>query len=192
MNRLESLFSEIKRCIAERSPGDENRLVFGDGSPESRVVLIGEAPGEQEEKLGRPFVGKAGKTLDEFLSLSGVERRDLYITNVVKLRPTGISKAGRIVNRTPRIDEIRLFLPWLVRELDIIAPRIIVTLGNVPLQALTGEKMTIGSVHGTCLSLGDRPLYPLYHPASVIYNRSLSDIYRDDVMSLSKIMKEII
>lgn len=166
--------------------GEEKRLVFGDGDIRSRIMLVGEAPGEQEVLQGRPFVGKAGKNLDEFLMLSGLDRQTLYISNTVKFRPTRISKTGKTVNRPPTKEEIKLSIPWLEREIDLIDPELIVTLGNVSLKALLGDQASIGLYHGQWIEWKSRLLYPLYHPASVIYNPSLKGVYREDVIRLGK------
>ena len=153
--------------------GNARSLVFGEGSFHSRLMMIGEAPGEQETLKGRPFVGKAGKNLDEFLQMSGLKREEIYITNTVKFRPTKRSDAGRLVNR-----------PWLKREIALVAPDCIATLGNVPLKALAGDRVVIGDVHGQFLECEGRVLYPLYHPASLIYNPSLRGVYAEDVKRL--------
>ena len=178
---------ELRDFIAGVFPGKEQALVFGEGPREPVLMLIGEAPGEQETLLGRPFVGKAGKNLDRFLELAGLERGEIYISNTVKLRPTKTGKTGRISNRPPTKDEIALFRPWLIREIDLICPRMIATLGNVPLQALTATKQTIGEVHGRVIPAGETglPLFALYHPASLIYNRSLEGVYESDVRALA-------
>lgn len=186
MNRLQKLRDEMSAFFAELYVGEEKRLVFGEGNERANVVMIGEAPGEQEALQGRPFVGKAGKNLDEFLELSGMDRRALYITNTVKIRPTKISQAGRVVNRPPKPEEIKLFTPWLLRELRMIAPGIIVTLGNVSLKALLGNDKTIGECHGKWYEWEMARVYPLYHPASVIYNPSLKEVYRADVIRLGE------
>lgn len=164
--------------------GNARLLVFGEGSFHSRLMMIGEAPGEQETLKGRPFVGKAGKNLDEFLQMSGLKREEIYITNTVKFRPTKRSDAGRLVNRPPTKEEIALFLPWLKREIALVAPDCIATLGNVPLKALAGDRVVIGDVHGQFLECEGRVLYPLYHPASLIYNPSLRGVYAEDVKRL--------
>ena len=163
-------------------------LVFGEGSVGAKVMLIGEAPGEREEAEGRPFVGKAGKNLDEFLTLSGIDRSKLYITNAVKLHPVKTGKSGKNVNRTPTQSEISAFRPFLLKEIEIVRPQIIVTLGNTPLFAVTGEKAVIGEVHGVLRSFVKYSLYPMYHPASVIYNRSLRDVYVADAMRLGELI----
>ena len=165
--------------------GDPKSLVFGHGAMDAGVMLIGEAPGEQEVLQGRPFVGKAGKNLDEFLQMSGFDREKLYITNVVKFRPVKLSEKGTASNRTPTREEVALFRPWLMREIALVRPHIVVTLGNTALRALLGNKISIGDVHGQLQRTEDGVLlFPLYHPASVIYNRALQDTYIADVMRL--------
>ena len=177
---------EMKRNYVDKY--SKHTLVFGEGNVDSLIMLIGEAPGGEEEKLGRPFVGKAGKNLDEFLITVGIDREKLYITNVVKYRPVGISeKTGKNINRTPSWDEMMDFMPLLKKEIETVNPKLIVTLGNVPLRALMNSKsITIGSYHGKEMNIHGYKVYPLYHPASVIYNRGLKEIYIDDVKGIKK------
>ncbi len=182
---LEKLNSEMEGAFAGWI------IVPGEGRESAKAVLIGEAPGEKEELNRRPFVGKAGENLNEFLRLSGLERDELYITNTVKLRPSAIGKSGRKINRKPTKAEIEAFLPYLLREIEIIDPIVIVTLGNVPLNALCGEELKIGDVHGRFIGLNsiNRRLYPMYHPASVIYRRELKQVYAEDVKRLGEWMR---
>lgn len=187
MRRLEK---EMAAFFQELYPGESRALVFGEGDPGAKTVLIGEAPGEQEALQGRPFVGKAGKNLNELLEIAGLERQSMYITNTVKFRPTRISDAGRVVNRPPTREEIELFLPWLKKEIALIAPKRIVTLGNVPLKALIGKAATIGEMHGQYVLWQDVPVYPLYHPASLIYNRALRPVYEEDVRRLGDLIRK--
>lgn len=184
---------DLRAFLAGVMPGRENALVFGEGPVNPVLMLIGEAPGEQETLQGRPFVGKAGRNLDHFLELAGLERGEIYISNAVKLRPTKTGKTGRISNRPPTKDEIALFRPWLIREIELVRPRIIATLGNVPLQALTATKQTIGAVHGRVIPAGETglPLFALYHPASLIYNRSLESVYEEDVRTLALKLRSV-
>jgi len=123
---LEKLRAELESFIAEIYEGERKLLVHGEGRTGARVMLVGEAPGEQETLQGRPFVGKAGKNLDEFLEIAGLDRAELYVSNVVKFRPTRISDAGRVVNRAPTREEMNLFLPWLRREIEMVAPQAVV------------------------------------------------------------------
>ncbi len=182
---MKKINQEMTKFFRELYAGEDKVLVFGEGAKNARIMLVGEAPGAQEALLGRPFVGKAGKNLDEFLELSGFKREELYITNVVKFRPTKTSAAGRTINRTPTREEVQLFLPWLKREIAYIKPECVVTLGNTALSALHG-KSVIGVVHGQFLEAEGRLLYPIYHPASLIYNRSLVDTYREDLERLAQ------
>ena len=182
---LDRMREELNRLIADLYEGEKKILVHGEGEIGARVMLVGEAPGEQETLQGRPFVGKAGKNLDEFLELAGLERSQLYVTNAVKFRPTKRSAAGRTVNRPPTREEVSLFLPWLRREIELVAPEVIVTLGNVPLRALTGPKAVIGDVHGAFQNADGLRLYPMYHPASLIYNPALRPVYAEDIRRLS-------
>lgn len=189
----EDLRQALRAFIAGVMPGRENALVFGEGPKHAKLMLIGEAPGEQETLQGRPFVGKAGQNLDHFLALAGFSREEIYISNAVKLRPTKTGKTGRLSNRPPTKDEIALFRPWLMREIEEVAPGMIATLGNVPLRAVTGRSLSIGEVHGQVLDAGETglPLFALYHPASLIYNRSITDVYEQDVRALAQRLKEL-
>ena len=187
---LDRMREELNRLIADLYEGEKKILVHGEGEIGARVMLVGEAPGEQETLQGRPFVGKAGKNLDEFLELAGLERSQLYVTNAVKFRPTKRSAAGRTVNRPPTREEVSLFLPWLRREIELVAPEVIVTLGNVPLRALTGPKAVIGDVHGAFQDADGLRLYPMYHPASLIYNPGLREVYAEDIRRLSAYLNQ--
>ena len=191
----EQTLAEWKRACAEAFQerwGDEARsLVFGDGKADRpELMLIGEAPGEQEAREGKPFVGKAGKNLTAFLQSIELNRSELYVSNVVKIRPSRLSAAGRTVNRPPSREEIAFFLPWLYREIALVKPQAVVTLGNVALHAFLPESDKIGERHGqwqeiTVSADGDAGqsyrLFALYHPASVIYNRALAAVYQQDV-----------
>lgn len=185
MADLRMLEREVEAFFRPLFPGEDKILVFGDGkSDQPPLMLIGEAPGEQETIKRRPFVGKAGKNLDEFLQLMGMQREEIFVSNVVKIRPTSVGPTGRIRNRPPSKEEIALFRPYLMKEIDLVQPRALVTLGNVPLQALMG-KVTVGDMHGkwhtACNGL---PLFALYHPAAIIYRRELKEVYEQDVCSL--------
>ena len=185
---LDRMREELNRLIADLYEGEKKILVHGEGEIGARVMLVGEAPGEQETLMGRPFVGKAGRNLDEFLELAGLERSQLYVTNAVKFRPTKRSAAGRTVNRPPTREEVSLFLPWLRREIELVAPELVVTLGNVPLRALMGPRVVIGEVHGALQDAEGLRLYPMYHPASLIYNPALREVYAADVRRLAALL----
>lgn len=187
---LKRLRSELEKLIDEVYVGEKKVLVHGEGEAGARVMLIGEAPGQQETLACRPFVGKAGKNLDEFLEMAEIDRSQLYVSNTVKFRPTRVSAAGRIVNRPPTREEINLFLPWLRREIELVRPQAVVTLGNVPLRALTASRATIGEMHGQFMQADGLEIYPMYHPASIIYNPSLREVYTADVRRLGQWLRE--
>ena len=186
MGDMKAFERECEAFFRPLWPGEDKILVFGDGnSDRPPIMLIGEAPGEQETLKRRPFVGKAGKNLDEFLDLMGMERETLYVSNVVKIRPTSLGKTGRVRNRAPSKEEIALFLPFLMKEIDLVKPQCLVTLGNVPLKALMGPKATVGDLHGRWHTAANGlPLFALYHPAAIIYRRELKEVYAQDVLQL--------
>lgn len=174
---------------AARTFGKTTRdMVYGEGPAGAALCLVGEAPGAEETRLSRPFVGKAGKNLDEFLAAIRLNRPDIYITNVVKFRPCKTSAKGTLSNRPPNRDELACMQPLLLRELELVSPRVVVTLGNVPLKCLLGDKATIGAHHAAPVSAAALShtftLFPLYHPASVIYNPSLRSVYEQDLIKL--------
>lgn len=192
MNELERLEIEYNDIVRNELKSD-SRVVFGEGKEHAQILLIGEAPGENEEKQGKPFVGAAGKNLMEFLDILGLTREDIYITNVVKIRPYKISeKTGKRINRTPNKIEFDASVPILKRQIEYIHPRIVVTLGNTALRAVYFDnKITIGDVHGRPIGMEGYTLFPLYHPASIIYNRALKDTYIDDVKRLKSYMNNM-
>lgn len=185
----EKLLKKIKQECIRLS--EEEGMVFGEGNIHCKLMLVGEAPGAKEIELGRPFVGQAGKNLDEFIEILNIQREDLYITNTVKIRPYKVNiKTNRKSNRPPSAKEIEKYRPILLKEIEIIKPKIIVSLGNHSLRAVSGnKKISIGDVHGKSLFLeNDSILYPLYHPAAIIYNRSLKEVYLKDLNNLKEIM----
>ena len=192
MKNINNVQQELLAAV-ETSAYKENIIVFGEGAENPALMMIGEAPGGDEEKQGRPFVGKAGKNLSAFLEVVGLKREEIYISNVVKLRPTKESpKTGKAVNRPPSAEEIAFFLPYLLEEIKVISPKVVVTLGNVPLKAVTGErKAVIGDYHGKPTPLADgRTLFALYHPAAVIYNRALQATYDEDLLALKAFLQK--
>lgn len=177
-------------------------FVYGDGPCDADVILIGEAPGKDEVLQGRPFVGKAGSILDEILLKTGINRNRLYITNAIKYRlmKEG-SRPGSFKNRPATMPEIRAMLPWLKEEICFIRPKLILTLGNVPLKSLCFASgcgiLEIGSCHGKAADVRvdsvatgklDTKLVPLYHPASQIYNRSLKDVFDADFQAVRELL----
>jgi uracil-DNA glycosylase len=139
-------------------------LVFGEGDPDARLMLIGEAPGEDEDRAGRPFVGRAGQLLDRVLASVDLDRDALYITNMLKFRPPG--------NRNPRPEEIQASEPLLLAQIRVIRPQVIATLGNVPTQYFLGSKEGITRTHGHWFDWKGIRVFPLYHPAYLLRNPS--------------------
>ena len=161
-------------------------LVMGEGNLDAQIVFIGEAPGKQEDQQGRPFIGAAGKFLDSMLVSAGLVRQQVYITNVVKYRPPN--------NRDPTPEEKKAFLPYLLRQLEVIRPKVVVTLGRHSLEYfLPGQK--ISQVHGRPerVTIGRESVLvvPLYHPAAALYNGGLRATLIDDFMKLITISKSL-
>lgn len=162
--------------------------VVGEGDPQADIMLIGEAPGAEEAKTGRPFVGAAGRVLDELLDSVSLERDQVYITNVVKDRPPG--------NRDPRASEIAVYAPFLRRQIGVIQPSLIAPLGGVATKfilrqfGLSERGARISDLHGRVLfagaAYGQVAIVPLYHPAAVFYNRKLRDIMEADFQVLRR------
>jgi uracil-DNA glycosylase family 4 len=188
---LEQIADEVRNL--EESPLYKYRIennylpVIGEGNPDAKILFIGEAPGAQEASTGRPFVGNAGQVLDELLDSVGLEREVVYIANVVKDRPPG--------NRNPGVEEIRLYTPFLMRQIAVIQPKFIVTLGRFAMDLileqlqLPEQGQKIGELHGKALkteaSYGEVTIVPLYHPASAFYNPDLMDTLKRDFQVLA-------
>lgn len=158
-------------------------LVMGDGNPDSDIVFIGEAPGKNEDEQGLPFVGAAGKFLNEMLAGAGIKRSDIYITNIVKYRPPN--------NRDPLPEEKQAFWPYLARQIQIIDPLIIVTLGRHSMEYFLPEQK-ISQIHGQPkrVRFGDGKIVviPLYHPAAALYNGGMRQTLIEDFNKLPKII----
>lgn len=159
------------------------QLVFGDGSPDADIVFIGEAPGKNEDEQGIPFVGAAGKFLDEMLGMIQLERQDIYITNIVKYRPPN--------NRDPLPDEKEAFLPFLQQQLDIIKPKLVVTLGRHSMEVLLPPGLRISQVHGEPKRFNGQVYLPLFHPAAALYNGGMRQTLIDDFARIPAILKKI-
>jgi uracil-DNA glycosylase family 4 len=169
------------------------QLVFGDGNPEAEVVLIGEAPGKNEDLQGIPFVGASGKFLNEMLAMIGMERKDIYITNIVKYRPPD--------NRDPTPAEKKAFLPYLQSQLEVIQPKVVVTLGRHSMNCFLPD-LQISQVHGqpkrVKLSLKEDSddtltvvILPLYHPAAALYNPLQRQTLIDDFNLIPAIITKV-
>jgi uracil-DNA glycosylase len=181
---LEALHEEIRShsgCGFEICENATN-IVPGEGNPDADVMLVGEAPGASEDKQGRPFVGRAGRLLDELLGEAGLEREQVYITNVVKARPPG--------NRDPRADEVAHCMPWLETQLALIQPRLVVPLGRHALAHFT-DSAKISEVHGTLVIERERALFPMYHPAAALHNQKLRKTLQEDARKLAGALEQV-
>ena len=196
MDAVERLQQAYAACRAQLLTldgisGETTRPVFGEGPMRPEAMLIGEAPGAEETEAGRPFVGRAGKNLEDFLHAVSLSREALFVTNAVKYRPFRVGKSGRKANRPPLRSELEQGRALLLAEIELVEPGLIVTLGNSPLWALTG-KNSIGALHGRLIDgpsgKGTRKLFPLYHPASLIYNPSLREVYQKDMEALAALL----
>jgi uracil-DNA glycosylase len=157
-------------------------LVFGDGSPDADLVFIGEAPGKNEDLEGKPFVGAAGKFLNEMLELIGLKRSDVYITNIVKYRPPN--------NRDPFPEEKQEFLPYLEDQLEVIQPSLVVTLGRHSLNCFLPD-LQISACHGEPKRYKGRVYLPLFHPAAALYNGGMRQTLIDDFATIPIILKKL-
>ena len=159
-------------------------LVMGDGNPDADIVFIGEAPGKSEDEQGLPFVGASGKFLNEMLAEAGMVRDDVYITNIVKYRPPN--------NRDPLPEEKKEFWPYLLKQLQVIEPKVVITLGRHSMEYFL-PGMKISQIHGEPkrIAFGDDHLVivPLYHPAAALYNGSLRQTLIDDFLRVPEIIK---
>lgn len=176
--------AKCSRCVLRETC---TRVVPGEGSAEAEIMFIGEGPGQKEDELGRPFVGAAGKFLDEMLGIINLEREDVYIANVVKCRPPG--------NRDPLPEEAAACWPWLMGQIKIIDPKLIVTLGRHSMERfLPGRKISI--VHGKAMrrimpDINTRTFYTLYHPAAALYNGGMRETLKKDFRRIPKVLKAI-
>lgn len=193
-SRLKDLKEEIiQKKVCQALASEATNLVFGEGDPDSQIVFIGEAPGKNEDLKGLPFVGAAGKFLDDMLSQINLKRSSVYITNIVKYRPPN--------NRDPLPEEKKEFLPYLKRQIEIIRPKIVVTLGRHSLNCFL-PKAQISKIHSKVLKIKlvldeakndqlEILLVPLFHPAAALYNGSMRKTLIDDFNNLPIILKKL-
>jgi len=161
---------------------EATQLVFGDGSPDADIVFIGEAPGKNEDEQGLPFVGAAGKFLNEMLAGIGLARSDVYITNIVKYRPPN--------NRDPLPDEKTAFLPFLRSQLDVIKPKLVITLGRHSMDSLL-PGLQISKCHGQPKRYNGQVYLPLFHPAAALYNGAMRQTLIDDFAKIPRVLAAI-
>jgi DNA polymerase len=177
---LERIRTDIGDCTRCRLCEQRNKIVFGVGNPRAELVFVGEGPGRDEDLKGEPFVGRAGQLLTQMIEAMGLKREQVYIANVVKCRPPE--------NRTPEKDEIAICSPFLLRQLDVIKPKVIVCLGNVAMQALLATNRSMSSVRGQWFPFRGAKLLPTYHPAYLLRNPpAKADVWAD----LKKVIAEL-
>lgn len=176
----------LEKNICPELAETAHNLVMGDGNLNAEIVFIGEAPGKNEDEQGLPFVGAAGKFLNEMLAQAGMERSDVYITNIVKYRPPN--------NRDPLPEEKKAFWPYLARQLDVIAPKVVVTLGRHSMEYFLPDAK-ISQVHGEAkrIAFGDKKIVivPLYHPAAALYNGGMRQTLIDDFLRVPTVIEMI-
>ena len=173
---LDALREVALGCPRCRLAETRQHVVFGEGSATAEVLVVGEAPGAEEDRTGRPFVGRAGKLLDLLLAAAGFDRADVYICNVLKCRPPG--------NRDPRPEEVEACSPYLLRQVELVGPRAILAFGTFPAQTLLGSKESIGRLRGRVHDYHGVPLIPTYHPAALLRNAAWTRATWEDLQRL--------
>ncbi|EDY22293.1 phage SPO1 DNA polymerase-related protein [Chthoniobacter flavus Ellin428] len=195
--------SKAERLAAMRGPvlactkcphlvKSRTQVVFGVGNPEAELMFVGEAPGEDEDRQGEPFVGKAGQLLTKIIETMGFARGDVYIANVLKCRPD--MPPGMPGNRKPKVEEMQTCLPYLREQIDIIRPRLLVALGATAMEGLTGSTDSMSRLRGRWHDFHGTPLMATYHPAYLLRNQSLSEkrkVWEDMLMVLERLGKMI-
>ncbi|WP_427365400.1 uracil-DNA glycosylase [Candidatus Caldatribacterium saccharofermentans] len=162
---LEEIRQEVERCTLCPLAKNRTQTVFGEGNPDALIMFIGEAPGEDEDRSGRPFVGKAGQLLTKILLSVGIQREEVYIANMVKCRPPG--------NRTPTLEEVEACFPYLEAQIAIVNPSVIVTLGSVSTGYLLGTKEPMSKLRGQWFDWrGGKRIFPMFHPSFLLRHES--------------------
>ncbi len=182
IGELTELAEEASRCRACPLWEGRTNVVFGEGAPDARVMVVGEAPGKNEDEQGRPFVGAAGKNLDELLALAGLAREEVFIANVLKCRPPG--------NRNPLTEEIRACAHFLHDQARIVNPEYIVTLGNFATHHIMRTDKGITRLRGQVHQVGRFKVMPVYHPAAALYDRSKQEILEHDFKLLGTLLAQ--
>jgi uracil-DNA glycosylase len=179
--KLKEFYLEIKDCTKCELSKTRNRFVFGGGSAYAKIMLVGEAPGKNEDLQGLPFVGQAGKILDELLDSIGLVRSEVFIANVLKCRPPG--------NRDPGIEEIEACKGYLFKQIEIIDPKLICTMGKYSTQLLLNTNKGITGLRGKVYKVNNRIIMPINHPAAVLYSPSKMEVLRQDFQKINKIVE---
>jgi DNA polymerase len=183
---LRAYADEAAECMRCPLAAGRTQVVFGVGNPDADLMFVGEAPGFHEDQQGIPFVGQAGKLLDQLLGGIGLQRSDIYIANVLKCRPPG--------NRDPQPEEIAACESHLFRQIELIQPKLVATLGNFATKLLSGKPLGITRVHGheqeVMLGQSSVLLYPLYHPAAALYTPSMLKVLEEDFARIPALIEE--
>ena len=167
--KLEQLAVHVRQVLqAHPLPIFRNNIVFGEGHPEAGIMFVGEAPGADEDRLGRPFVGRAGQTLTKMIQAMGINREDVYIANIVKCRPD--MPEGVPGNRKPTPEEMKICLPFILAQIEIIRPKAIVALGATAVEGLLDSKLSISKLRGNFVDFRGTPLMPTFHPSYLLHN----------------------
>ncbi len=183
INSLSELEQVVKACSHCPLRATRTNVVFGVGNPHSDLMFVGEAPGFHEDQKGEPFVGAAGRLLDELLiTVLGLTRKDIYIANVLKCRPPN--------NRDPLPEEISHCRPFLDKQIELIDPKIICTLGNHATRVILNKNVNISRVHGRPLEFGPRRVFPTYHPAAALYTAAVKQLLAEDFAHLGELLAE--
>ncbi|MBI4295659.1 MAG: uracil-DNA glycosylase [Chloroflexi bacterium] len=182
MSLLTELYNEIKACQRCALYKYANRAVPGEGPEDTRIMFIGEAPGWHEDQQGRPFVGPAGQFLEKLLASIGFRRDQVYITNVIKHRPPD--------NRDPLPSEIQACRPWLERQIELIRPKMIVTLGRYSM-AMFFPNRSISQIHGTAVRRDGVIYFAMYHPAAALHQANLRATLEADMLKIPKLLAEM-
>jgi DNA polymerase len=179
---LDGLARELADCTRCRLSEKRRSVVFGEGDSRARILFVGEGPGAEEDRTGRPFVGQAGQLLDRMIAAMGFDRSGVYIANVVKCRPPG--------NRDPRDDEIAACSPFLDRQIELIRPEVIIALGRFAASRLTGTKKSMGALRGRWSHYKGVPLLPTFHPAYLLRNpKAKREVWQDLKLVLAKLAR---
>jgi len=181
VSELEKIAAEVRACMACILHRGRTQAVPGEGPEDAQIMFIGEAPGFHEDQQGRPFVGAAGRFLEELLSNIGLSREEVYITNIIKCRPPA--------NRDPLPDEIAACSPYLDRQLAAIRPRLVVTLGRFSM-ARFFPKARISQIHGQPRRIGDLVCLPMYHPAAALHQPSLRRVVEEDFRRILEVLEK--
>ena len=182
LQRLDELAREVERCRRCPLYRARTHAVVSDGSPDARLMFIGEAPGRDEDLQGKPFVGAAGQLLTKMILAMGLRREDVYICNVLKDRPPG--------NRTPEPDEVDACLPFLREQIAIVQPSVICVLGAVAAKALLGEHVAITKIRGFVCEYDGIPLVPTFHPAYLLRNPDAKRFAWADLKKVKKLLDD--